>query len=285
MGMISEMRANMAKPAWPVLVALSLSIPIVPLTAEAGKHGGGSGGGGDDGGGGRLGQVSSGLGRATGGSASPGPVSSPSSDTVRDHRYRDRYERDHYYGEPVVVVGAGADTEAGPPEPPGPPRRVFVDFYAGVQKVYESDGSLSAELAFNEGRFRLGGSITRYFESQEGQDALTFTLGSLYLGFRIDDGGPTRAYLEAGAVGARTRNDPAMDSSVAGLLGGVRVEHTLVPRRVTLLGDAQAMAFEDNVRAGAVRVGLRLGNLQATFRYVDFNVGPALLGPEIGLAY
>lgn len=274
----------MAKPAWPVLLALSLSAPIIPLSAEAGRHSGGGESGG--GGGGRLGQVSSGLGRATGGSSSPAPAPSPSPDIVRDHRGgRDTY----YYGDPVlygapVVVVEGADAVPEGAAPPSPPRSVTVDFYAGVQKVYESDGSVSADLAFNEGRFRLGGSISRYFEQQPGLEPLSFTLGSIYLGYRIDDGGRTKAYLEAGAAGARTHNDPAMDSSVGGFLAGVRVEHT-VAHRTALVGDAQAMVFEDDVRGGAVRAGLRVGHLQASVRYLDLNVGPALFGPEVGFAF
>ena len=278
MGTISELRAVMAKTAWPVLVALSLSIPIVPLSAEAGRHGGG----GDGGGGGRLGQVSSGLGRATGGSG-PSPSAGPT--TFREPRVCDDRYDGVYAGAPVVIEGgvAGDALPEGAAQP-SPPRRVFVDFYAGAQKVYESDGSVSADLAFNEGRFRLGGSITRYYERQEGLDPLTFTVGSLYIGYRIDDGGPTKAYLEAGAVGARTRNDPVMDSSVGGLLGGVRVEHTL-NRRLAVIGDAQVMGFEDDVQGGAVRAGVRLGHLQATVRYFDLNVGPALFGPEVGLAF
>ena len=271
----------MANLARTVLLVVPLSITLAPIAAEAGRHRGGDGDGGG-GSGGRLGQVSSGLGRATGGGSSPAP--SPSTDpVVRDHRaYQERYERVDY--EPVVVVGVGADTAAGPAAPPSPPSPVRVDFYAGAQKVHESDGSLSLELAFNQGRFRLGGAISRYFERQEGADALTFTLASLCLGFRIDDGGPTRAYLEAGAVGARTRNDPVMNSSVGGLVGGVRVEHA-VSRRTALLGAAQVMAFEQDVRAGALRAGLRYGHLEASLRYLDLNVGPALFGPEVGISF
>jgi len=80
------------------------------------------------------------------------------------------------------------------------------------------------------------------------------TLGTLYLGWRIDDGGPTRAYLELGAVGAETSRDPVMDSSVGGLLG-------------------------------AIRAGIRIGHVQATLRYLDFNVGPARYGPEVGIRF
>jgi hypothetical protein len=45
------------------------------------------------------------------------------------------------------------------------------------------------------------------------------------------------------------------------------------------------MAFEDDVRAGAIRAGIRIGHVQATLRYFDFNVGPALYGPEVGIRF
>ena len=255
--------------AKPVLLALSLALSLVPLAAEADKDRGSSGGGG-----GRLGQVSSGLGRATGGGGSSGGNSSERYDRFVD---RDRYD----YGEPVVVTGAGGVRVVRPPRPSPP---VKVDFYAGAQKVHDSDGSLSLELAFNDGRFRLGGSITRYFEQQEDADALTLTIPTLYIGYRIDDGGPTRAYLEVGAVGARTRNDPVMNSSVGGVLGGVRVEHR-VSRRISVVGDAQVMAFEKDVRGAAARAGISYRHVQATLRYLDLNVGPALFGPEVGIRF
>jgi hypothetical protein len=257
-------------------VSLALSILVVPLVAEADRDRG-------SGGGGRLGQVSSGMGRAVGGGSSGGGGVSSGGSSRQDSWYvhveRDRYE--HYAPEPGVVVGI-ADPAA--PAPPARPRSVSVDFFLGAQKVHESDGSLSLDLAFNEGRFRIGGSISRYFERQPGDSTLTFTMPALYLGWRIDDGGPTRVHIEAGAVAAESDNDPVMDSSIGGVLGGVRVEHR-VSRRVTLVGDAQVMAFEHDVRAGAMRAGIRFGYLQATFRYLDLNVGPALYGPEVGIRF
>lgn len=265
-----KLRASMANLARPVLLALSIS--VVPLVAEAGRDRGG--------GGGRLGQVSSGLGQASGGGSRGS--SSGGGGGIPSDSWRDDYRHDHVEPVgPVVVVGEGV---APAPSPPSRPSAVTVDFYGGVQKVHESDLSLSAELAFNERRFRIGASITRYFEQQQGRDALTFTIPTLYLGVRIDDGGRTRTHLELGAVGARTRNDPVMDSSVGGVLGGVRVEHR-VSRKTKVIGDAQVMMFEHDVRAGAVRAGIRRGHLQATFRYLDLNVGPALFGPELGISF
>jgi hypothetical protein len=274
--MLSEQRARMANVRRPVLLALSFSISSVPLLASADRHGGGGGGGG-----GRLGQVSSGLGAATGGFGNGGGGAPSPSPGMDPHVYRDHRYDGVAYVEPVYLPSVGGAVATGPTRPSPP---VSVDFYAGAQKVYESDGSLSLELAFNEGRFRFGGTLSRYFERQEGDPALTLTLGTLYIGWRIDDGGPTRAYLEFGAVGAETRHDPVIDSSVGGLLGGVRVEHR-TSRLVSWIGDAQAMAFEDDVRAGAIRAGLRIGHVQATLRYFDFNVGPALYGPEVGLRF
>jgi hypothetical protein len=268
----------MATSARTVLLALPLSLSIVATTAEAERDRGSGGGGG-----GRLGQVSSGVREATsGGTSHPAPSPQPSS-YVERHEYRDGPEHWMYPAGGVagVAVAGGGVATSMPPAAPGP---VKIDFYAGAQKVHESDGSVSLELAFNEGRFRIGGSLSRYFERQEGAESLSFTLGALYLGLRVDDGGATRAYLEVGAVGAETDNDPVMDSSIGGVLGGVRVEHR-VARRTTLVGDAQAMVFEKGVRAGAVRAGVRFGPVQATLRYLDLNVGPALFGPEVGIRF
>jgi hypothetical protein len=254
-----------------ISLSLALSLSLVPLAAEAGKdHGGGTSGGG------RLGQVSSGLGQATGGGG--GSRGGGESRETNDRYY---YEYEARTAEPAVLVGEGGVPV---PVPPTKPTVVKFDFFAGAQKVYDSDGSLSIELALNEGRFRLGGSITRYYERQQGTDALTFTLPALYIGCRIDDGGPTRAYLEFGAVGAKTHNDPVMDSSIGGVLGGVRVEHR-VSRRFSALGDAQVMVFEQDVRAAAMRAGVRVGHFQASVRYLDFSVGPALFGPEVGVRF
>jgi hypothetical protein len=276
-GTISELRASMANLVRPVLLALSIS--IVPLVAEAGRDRGGGGGGG------RLGQVSSGLGQASGGGSrggggggsSGGAGGSTSDGWVRDHREHEEVEP----VQPGYVVGL---SEGPPTATPPKPSSVTVDFYLGAQKVYESDGAWSAELAFNEGRLRLGGAISRYYEQQRADEPLTFTLASLYLGLRIDDGGRTRTHLELGAVGATTDHDPEMDTSLTGVSGGVRVEHRL-SRRAALVGDAQVVAFKHDVRAGALRAGIRYRHFQATVRYFDLNVGPALFGPELGISF
>ena len=162
--------------------------------------------------------------------------------------------------------------------------RARFDFYAGAQKVQDSNGSVSAELAVVDYRFRIAGAFSHYFETQPDGGRLTMTMPSLTAGFRIDDLGRTAVFIEGGVVHARTHGDVMGDSSLMGAIGGVRIEHQL-SRRVSLIGDAQTMAFEAGVRANAGRLGVRVGYLQAAIRVLDFNVGPPLYGPELGLRF
>ncbi len=167
-------------------------------------------------------------------------------------------------------------------EPPGPP--ATFGFYAGAQKVHDSDGSVALELAVVDRRFRLDGTYSRYFERQQGAGLLTMTMPTLTGGVRIDDLGATAVYLEGGVVHVRTDNDVMGDSKLTGPIAGMRVEHTLAPK-FSLLGNVQQMWFDNEIRATAARVGVRYKYVQASFRVLDFNVGPPLYGPEVGVRF
>lgn len=166
----------------------------------------------------------------------------------------------------------------------GPRRTARIDGYVGAQKVFESDAAIALELAVSDRWLRLGGTLTRFYERQPSGDTLTLTMPSLALGVRIDDSSATRVYLEAGVVGAMTKHDPMMDSSITGMLGGVVAEHSL-SKHTTLVGAARLMGFQDDVRAASLRAGVRYRHVQASFSILDFNVGPALYGPEIGVGF
>ena len=268
-------------------------------------------GGGSSGGGGRLGQVSAGLAGATSaGSGARGSGSTGARAWVTacpDDQYRRRVydgtcvrrcpEGAVYRGHdgvcvrrtvalivaPGAMIEAETDAEAqGTASPSRDAARVSA--YAGAQKVFESDGSIALELAVSDRRLRVAGALTRFYERQQAGDTLTLTMPSLALGVRIDDSRTTRVYVEAGMVAAMTKHDPMMDSTVNGVLGGVHAEHSL-SRHTTLIGAAKLMAFEDDVRAASLRAGIRYRHLQASFSIVDFNVGPALYGPEIGVGF
>src|ERR1043165_5690719 len=87
-----------------------------------------------------------------------------------------------------------------------------------------------------------------------------------------------------GATMARIQGDPAGDSSLVAPTLGARVVHSLSPR-LALHGDAEAMFFSHDVRAFGGRVGGRFEHVELAFRALDFNVGPALFGPELGVGF
>jgi hypothetical protein len=251
---------------------IALALFVCPTLATAGPTGGNGGGGG------RLGDVSGGL-RGPGGPGRSQPSPAPSRGT------------DSVVYAPVVVATATAPVvvEDGvvvrrvkPPLPDWGPSRI--EGYAGAQRVHESEGAWHLELGVRDRVFGLRGQLTRYFEEQPGGSNLTLTMPALIASARISEPGPTRVYLEAGVIGARTRNDPVADSSYAGGIGGIRLEHRMT-RSASVLGEAHAMMFEDGVRAQSARVGVTYDVLQLSVRVLDFSVGPALYGPELGLKF
>jgi hypothetical protein len=256
-------------------------VPIlcVSVSAWAGK------GGGSDGGGGALSHVSAGMSSATHGSGGSQPSSGNSGGASSGGSDNTsccvRYE-----GTEVVVVGA--DPTLAPPSatpaPPGPNEGAHLDLYGGIQKVHDSDGSYSLSLAVADRHFRIEGAITHYYENRMEGDPLTMDMPSLVGGVRVDDHRATRVYLDAGVVGAKTHGDPVADSSIKGFVGGVTVEHAMT-RQLWLLGDVHRMFFSDDIRANELRAGVRIGWLQASVRMLDFNVGPPLYGPEVGLRF
>jgi len=256
-------------------------VPIlcVSVSAWAGKGGGG------DGGGGALGHVSAGISSAThssggggghpsGGSSSGGSGGGGNVDTTRPPVAETE----------IVYIGGTPVLSPVAPAPPGPNDGAHIDVYAGVQKVHDSNGSWSLSLAVVDRWFRVQGALTNYFEDQMSGDPLTMTMPSLVLGVRIDDHRATKVYLDVGVVGAYTKNDPVADSTLRGGLGGATVEHALSPR-LWLLADAHRMFFDHGVRANQLRAGVRISWFEASIRMLDFNVGPPLYGPEIGLRF
>ncbi|MBA3459502.1 MAG: hypothetical protein H0T46_06050 [Deltaproteobacteria bacterium] len=231
-------------------------------------------GGGHHGGGGALGKVSSGL-----GSASRGGGGSSSTES-REERRREPV----YVDAPVPIHANGGVIIRRRQKPLLPPPPAHIEGYVGASKVHDSDGSLSAELGVVDDWFRVDGSYTRYYEAQPGMNTLTLSMPKITGGVRLYDGPGSKIYITAGLVGAKTKHDQVMDSSFVGVTGGVRV---VVPSSdlAALVGTAEVMLFEDNVTATSLRAGVRIGPLEATLRLLDFNVGPPLWGPELGLRF
>lgn len=288
-------------------VAFAVPILLASSAADAERVGGDNSGGR-----GRLGQVSGGIATAT---SSGGRRPAGTSDTrpgyarpANGDLYRrewrncptDVMPRDFGSNHPpstspgawcrgqyiAVIDAEGAVVREYQPAQPPNFGTANVDFFVGAHKVVDSDGAISLSLAVDDRWFRLAGSLTRYVEDQMDGSQLTLTMPALLAGVRLDRGGATRAFLEGGVAVASTRNDPMADSSITGAMVGVHAEHRFTPSgRRSLVGDAHAMYFESEVKAYAARVGVRIGYLEAAFRVLDFNVGPALYGPEVGLRF
>ncbi len=257
-----------------------LAIPALVSSAAADRTGGGRGGGG------ALSSVSAGLGRATGGS------SQPSRSGNEDHRFRESAEELACYDRerrPVrcelnIAGGGNIGVAARGGAAARLPSRARLEGYVGAQKVLDSDGAFSAEVAVTDWRLRVIAGVSQYFETLPGGDRLTMTTPSLLLGVRIDDLGTTRVILEGGVVHVSTQDDPMEDSSFTGAIAGLTVEHPL-STQLSLVGNVHNLWFDDDVRARAARIGIRYGRVQASVRVLDFNVGPALWGPEVGVRF
>jgi hypothetical protein len=230
---------------------------------------------------GRLGQVTSGIDRAASSGSDRTTTSGPARD---DPDYDGELYRRRYEGEQVVIVardGTVVRRIRHRSDPDGGPTRI--DLFVGIQKVVESDRSYGASLAFADRWFRIAGAISEYREEQMDGTKTALTLPTLLFGARVLGGGPTRAYLEGGVAIARTREDGVTGSNLTGPIIGVHLEHAL--GGPTLVGDAHAMAFDAGIKAYTGRVGLRAGHVEVALRVLDFNVGPALYGPEVGLQF
>jgi hypothetical protein len=183
-----------------------------------------------------------------------------------------------------VRVNTSGQSEGNLPEEATPTPAARFEGYVGVQKVHDSDESFTAELAITDRWARIGGAVTRFYEQQPGGQNLTMTMPEFTIGARVDQSPGNKVFLEVGVVGAKTQHDPVMDTSVVGGLAGLRFE-TRLAQRASLLGTVQLMLFEDNIRAAVARLGARIGPVEASLRVVDFNVGPPLYGPELGVRF
>lgn len=259
----------------PIELGVVVVIGLSSLAAQAGPRGGGHGGGG----GGPLSSTSSGLGDAArrgGGGGGSGPIiaTEPERTTVY---VEDTTPPAIIGGETTVVVKRRVRR-------PAPPLPVaHIEGYVGVSKVHDSDESFSAEVGIVDDWFRLDGSYTRYYEAQPGMDMLQLSLPKLTGGVRVHDR-DAKIYVTGGLVGAKTKNDPNMDSSFVGGVAGARLEMPLGDL-ATVIGTGELYIFSDHVTATSVCAGVKVGPLQASLRVLDFNVGPPLYGPEVGLRF
>jgi hypothetical protein len=160
------------------------------------------------------------------------------------------------------------------------PTEVFL--YGGVQSVEGSDGSMTLQLRVTYDDLALDFRGTGFFEqvgSGEDMEQLHLDLGTLGGGYRVFHDTETGVWLEGG-MGYVSSVD---DLNFLGGFGGARVEHRL-GGDISVSGEARYFVMSDDVRILEAVASAKLSVLRVAYRVVDFNVGPPLKGPEVGVA-
>jgi hypothetical protein len=174
------------------------------------------------------------------------------------------------YHDPAATLGYGyAQTPTG---------GVESQFYFGAQSVEDSNGSMTLEARASYENFGLGLRGTSYYEQVDQDEYLTLDLWSLGAFWRFDHDEKTSAFAEFGVAGLN--NDDQL--SLTGVQLGIRVDRQL-GGELGVSGAARHFFFEDDIAANELVVGLHASVLLVSYRIVDFNVGPPLHGPEVGV--
>ena len=74
------------------------------------------------------------------------------------------------------------------------------------------------------------------------------------------------------------------DAAVPGGVFGATVTHA-ISASSAITASAHAAFLKHDIRTYAARVGIRTHHVELGLRVLDFNVGPALFGPELGFAF
>lgn len=230
---------------------------------------------------GALGEVVGGLRRAAddddddkgknGGGSSSGS-SSASDDSSSSHS-------DGYSGSSGGSSwGAGVSLYDLAPPPPGTPGAHLYLYLAG-QSVVDSNSSVTLDMRAWYDDFGLGVRQTSFFEEAQPK-WLRLDLWTVSAHYRVLHDRGDELWIEGGLGGLRTIDDLTM----IGFQGGLRAEHELRPL-LSVTGEARMYLLEYDVRATEARAALKVSILYLSYRVVDFNVGPPLHGPELGIGF
>jgi hypothetical protein len=234
-----------------------------------------------------LGKVVNGLERATGdkpdgqgnaaGGDSKSDTSSGSSASVSDDPWPSRRVTEDptaplvYYGPYPTYPNAGP---------------AHIALYLGLHSVEDSDGAAAFSLRTGYGDYGISLSDTSYYERVPGldgrSDMLRLDVWGITGGYRIAQPGPadtTAIWLHGGLGGAHS----STDVEALGLVLGAEVMHNL-SGALGIEASARLFVLQDDIRARELRAGIAASVLRVSYRVLDFNVGPALHGPEVGLA-
>ena len=154
------------------------------------------------------------------------------------------------------------------------------------QNVSGSDGSLNGFLRLSHGSFGLAFNSSSYFESDRlggkgsPEDQTRLTTWDVTAQVRSFELGPHTTSWVGFGLGQVHSN--AFETLSGGVLAG-HVRHSLSPG-LHILGSARGMIYTDDIKAGELRAAVTASVLHLGYRYLEFNAGPPLHGPELGIA-
>jgi len=240
--------------------------------------------------GGRLGKVVSGLKHRsgqTGTSSDSSSSSDKSSDDSSDSSSSSDSDsgnntswgsRTNHAGTPTPVLVGGA---------PYPTSTLGSDLqaYFGMMSVFESDGAMRGSVRASSGNYGVGMDGTRYFEQVgSGQGTMylhldVWSLNGQYRALKMGRFSQTAVWLNAGLAGQSSDGLHLLGATI-----GAEVAHN-INSAIGLETSARVFAMQDGIRAIEVRGGVAASILRLSYRVLKFNVGPALRGPEVGVAW
>jgi hypothetical protein len=176
------------------------------------------------------------------------------------------------WSDPTATLGYGP-----PPQPPGP---MESELYAGVQSVEGSDGSVTLEMRSSWKDFGIGVRGSSWYEQTGREQYVHLDLWSIGGQWRVDHEGKLSVWAEIGFAGINNNDDV----SLSGLTAGLHMTRKL-DGQLSISAAARRFFLQHDIAANEVHVGLHLAILELSYRVMDFNVGPPLHGPEVGLAF
>jgi hypothetical protein len=185
------------------------------------------------------------------------------------------YVRPYHGGGPVVVMyGYPYPTAADDTE---------LRLYAGLHSVRDSNGAgvLEARVSHDGFGVEMGG--IRYYEEiiRDGQMTnLTMDVWNLGFAYRaavLGERDQTALWVRAGLAG--TSADAMF---LLGASGGVELAHNLSDS-MGVSASGRYYAMQDEIRAVELKAAVALSVFRAGYRLLDFDVGPPLRGPELGI--
>ncbi len=154
------------------------------------------------------------------------------------------------------------------------------------ENVVGSDGAINGFFRLSLGSVGLAFNSVSFFESDrldgkaspEQQTRITAWDVSLQARtLRIGD--DTTGWI---GLGLGFLHSNTFDTATGGVVSA-HFRHSL-SSQLHIDGSVRGMMYTDDIKAGEIRAGVTASVLHVGYRYLEFNAGPPLRGPEVGIA-